>query len=119
MNLRSKLREPESARQLLAARITALALLTVIIVLLVSWAFYFLERHAPGTEIKDYGDALFWTSSQMSTVSSSLANPITGGGRALAVFTDFVSVGVVSILFGTITAHLRINTQQREQHFVR
>jgi ABC-type Na+ efflux pump permease subunit len=113
--LRDRLRDPASARELLFARITALFLVTATIVLLASLAFYFLERHAPGTEIKSYGDALFWTASQMSTVSSSLPNPITAGGRALAVATDFVSVATLSILFGTITQHIHFRTPKREE----
>ena len=118
MKLRDKLREPRSARELLVARITVLTLVTIGIVLTVSWAFYFLERHAPGTAIATYDDALFWTASQMSTVSSSLPNPISNGGRMLAVITDFLSVGILSVLFGTITSHMRINSPKREQHFV-
>jgi hypothetical protein len=43
----------------------------------------------------------------MTTVSSSLRNPITNGGRALAVATDFVSIAVVSLLFGTIVDRMR------------
>jgi hypothetical protein len=37
----------------------ALALATVAIDLLVAFAFYLLERDAAGTEITNYGDALF------------------------------------------------------------
>src|SRR5207244_796906 len=76
--------------------------------LLVSFGFYLLERDAAGTEIRSYADALFWTSSQITTVSSSLTNPITAGGRWLAVVTDFVAVATVSLLFGTIAQHIHV-----------
>ncbi len=75
--------------------------------LVLAFAFYRLERGPPGTEITSYGDALFLTSSQITTISSSLRNPITSGGRALAVATDFVAIAVVSLLFGTIVDRMR------------
>jgi hypothetical protein len=115
--LREKLRRPDSARELLAARVTAILLATVAIDLAVAVAFYFLERRAPGTQVTSYGDALFWTSSQMSTVSSSLANPITGGGRVLAVALDFISVAFISLLFGSIAQHLHFTTTRKQRHF--
>ena len=96
------LREPRSANELLLARLTVLVILTVILVLADAFVFYRLERNAPGSEVTTYGDALFWTSSQITTISSSLANPISTGGRILAVLTDLVSIAMVSLLFGTI-----------------
>jgi hypothetical protein len=106
-NLIARLRHPETSNERLAARLAVLVIATVVIDLVVAFAFYRLERGAAGTEITSYGDALFWTSSQMTTVSSSLRNPITNGGRALAVATDFVSIAVVSLLFGTIVDRMR------------
>jgi hypothetical protein len=74
------LREPRSANKLLLARVTVLVMLTVILVRAGAFVFYRLERNAPGSEVTTYGDALFWTSSQITTISSSLANPISTGG---------------------------------------
>ena len=76
------LREPRSANELLLARVTVLVMLTVILVLAGAFVFYRLERNAPSSEVKTYGDALFWTSSQITTISSSLANPISTGGAS-------------------------------------
>jgi hypothetical protein len=118
-NLLDKLRNPQSANELLVARVTRLALLTVVIDLLVAFAFYRLEQGAAGTEVTSYRDALFWTSSQITTVSSSLRNPITTGGRVLAVATDFASIAIVSLLFGTIAQHLDITSPMRERRFRR
>jgi hypothetical protein len=106
-NLIQRLRHPKSSNERLIARLAVLAIATVAIDLLLAFAFYRLERGAAGTEITSYGDALFWTSSQITTVSSSLRNPITTGGRALAVATDFAAIAVVSVLFGTIVDRLR------------
>ena len=113
------LREPRSANELLLARVTVLVMLTVILVLAGAFVFYRLERNAPGSEVTTYGDALFWTSSQITTISSSLANPITTGGRILAVLTDLASIAMVSLLFGTIAQHIHIVSPKRERSFHR
>jgi hypothetical protein len=102
-----RLRHPESSNERLVARLAVVVVATIVIDLLAAYAFYLLERGAAGTEITSYGDALFWTSSQITTVSSSLRNPITTGGRVLAVATDFVAIAVVSLLFGTIVDRMR------------
>jgi hypothetical protein len=111
------LRQPRSSTELLIARLIVLAAFTVLLDLAVASAFFWLEREAPGTEIRTYGDALFWTSSQITTVSSSLRNPLTTGGRVLAVATDFVAVAMVSLLFGTIAQHIHIVSPKRERQF--
>jgi Ion channel len=113
------LRQPRSATELLVARVIVLAAFTVLVDLAVAFAFYRLERDVPGTEIRTYGDALFWTSSQITTISSSLRNPITAGGRVLAVATDFIAVATVSLLFGTIAQHIHIISPKRERQFNR
>jgi Ion channel len=110
-NLLERLRHPGSSNEHLLARLIVLVIATVVIDLVVSFAFYLIERGAPGTEITNYGDALFWTSSQITTVSSSLRNPITTGGRVLAVVTYFLAIAIVSILFGTIVDRMRTSTQ--------
>jgi hypothetical protein len=112
-----KHRRPHSANELLAVRVTLLVIATVVLDLIVAFVFFLLERHAPGTQVTNYGDALFWTSSQISTVSSSLANPITTAGRVLAVSLDFVSVAVISLLFGTIAQHIHITSPRKQRHF--
>jgi hypothetical protein len=112
------LRKPRSENELLIARLIALSLFTLVVDLVVSFAFYRLERDAIDTDIRTYGDALFWTSSQITTISSSLANPLTTGGRILAVVTDFISIATVSLLFGTIAQHIHVVGPKRARWFV-
>ena len=114
-NLIQRLRHPETSNERLVARLAVLVIVTVVIDLVLAFAFYGLERNAPETEITSYGDALFWTSSQITTVSSSLRNPITSGGRALAVATDFAAIAVDSVLFGTIVDRLRTKSAIRRR----
>jgi hypothetical protein len=44
-------------------------------------AVCFLERDAPNTEIRTVFDAFYFTTVQLLTVSSSLKNPLSTGGR--------------------------------------
>jgi hypothetical protein len=59
------------------------------------------ERHAHGTEITNIGDAVFWTSTQLLTVSSQLPNPISAPARVLDVFLQAYAISVVAVLAGS------------------
>jgi hypothetical protein len=59
-------------------------------------AIYFAERHADGTEITSLGDALFFTTVQLLTVSSQLRNPFTTTGRIVDVVLEIWAVVVVA-----------------------
>ncbi len=67
-------------------------------------AIYFLERHAVGTEVHTFGDALFFTTVQLLTVSSQLRNPLTAGGRVVDVVLELWAVIVVAGSAGAIAA---------------
>ena len=67
-------------------------------------AIYFLERHAKGTEVKSLGDALFFTTVQLLTVSSQLKNPLTSAGRVVDVVLELWAVIVVAGSAGAIAA---------------
>ena len=112
-----RLRRPRTPSELLVARLTLVSLAVVAIDLVAAFAFYLLERDAPGSDVTTYEQSLFWTSSQLSSVSSSLSNPITTGGHILAVGIDFIAVGVVTVLVATIVQHLHLVSPRREQYF--
>ena len=112
-----RLRRPRTPSELLVARLTLVSLAVVAIDLVAAFAFYLLERDAPGSDVTTYEQSLFWTSSQLSSVSSSLSNPITTGGHVLAVGIDFIAVGVVTVLVATIVQHLHLVSPRREQYF--
>lgn len=84
-------------------------LLGVLIVTLIADAIgtvvvYYFERHAPGTEITNIGDSLFWTSAQLLTVSSQMKNPISTGGRVVDIFLELYGISVVATLAGSFGA---------------
>jgi hypothetical protein len=62
------------------------------------------ERGAPRTEITNLGDAVFWTSTQLLTVSSQLPNPISTPARVLDVFLQANAISVVAVLAGSFGA---------------
>ena len=72
------------------------------------------ERDAPGTEITNFGDALFWTSTQLLTVSSQLPNPISTPARVLDVFLQLWAISVVAVLAGSFGAFFHRRGVERD-----
>jgi hypothetical protein len=58
------------------------------------------------TQIKTLGSALFWTSTQLLTVSSSIQNPISFSGRVLDVVMEIYAITVIAALAGALGAFL-------------
>jgi hypothetical protein len=75
---------------------------TFVVAVIGSLAIFMFERHAPNTEIHTFGDALFWTSAQLLTVSSQLKNPISTGARVLDIFFEMWAITVVAALAGSL-----------------
>ena len=112
-----RLRDPRSPSELLVARLTLVTLAVIAIDLVAAFFFYLLERDASGSEVTNYEEAIFWTTSQLTSVSSSIRNPITTGGHFLAIAIDFIAVGVVTVLVATIVQHLHIVSPGRAEYF--
>jgi hypothetical protein len=68
---------------------------------------FLLERHSPQTEVKTFGSAAFWTTTQLLTVSSQLKNPISLGGRILDVFMEIYAITVIATLAGAMGSFLQ------------
>jgi len=65
----------------LRTRVVALFLATVIVDAIASVLILAFEKGQPGTGITNIGDSIFWTSTQLLTVSSQLPNPISTPAR--------------------------------------
>ena len=72
------------------------------------------ERHQDGTEITNFGDSLFWTSTQLLTVSSQLPNPISTPARVLDVFLQAFAISVVAFLAGSFGAFFQRRGLERD-----
>ena len=86
-------------------RLALLFVATVVASLLCALAMYVLERHARGSDIKTYGQAVFWSASQLLTLGSALNDPVTAPGRILAVAMDVYAVVVIGTISGTLGAY--------------
>jgi hypothetical protein len=93
----------ERHRRLLS-RLTIILVLTLIIDAVGSVAMYALERDTQGTDIRSLGDAVFFTTVQLLTVSSQLRNPLTTGGRVVDVVLEAWGVLVVASSAGAVAA---------------
>jgi hypothetical protein len=86
----------EDRHRRLIARLLLALLATLAVDALGSVAIYFSERHAAQTDISSFGDALFFTTVQLLTVSSQLRNPLTTAGRVIDVALEIWAVIVVA-----------------------
>ena len=93
----------ERHRRLLSRLLLVLAA-TAILDVAGTAAIYVLERHAHGTEIRSVGDALFFTTVQLLTVSSQIRNPLTAAGRVVDVLLELWAVVVVAGSAGAVAA---------------
>ncbi len=98
----------------LRSRISFLLVATVILDAVASVLIFAFERHAPGTEITNFGDSVFWTSTQLLTVSSQLPNPISTPARILDVFLQAYAISVVAILAGSFGAFFHRRGMERD-----
>ena len=80
----------------LVARLAIVFAVTLVIDLIgagLTWAF---EANLKGGDIHGFGDALFFSTVQLLTVSSQIRNPLTVGGRIVDVFLELWAVVVVA-----------------------
>ncbi len=94
----------EERHRRLLARLSIVLAATVVVDVLGTVAIYFAERHAPSTEITSFGDALFFTTVQLLTVSSQIRNPFTTWGRIVDVGLELWGVLFVAGSTGAIAA---------------
>ena len=88
----------------LRERLARIALATIGFDLVASVCILLFERHARGTAIHTIGDSLFWTTTQLLTVSSQLPNPISTPARVLDIFLQAWAISVVAALAGSFGA---------------
>jgi hypothetical protein len=94
----------EARHRRLLGRLVIVVQLTIVVDLLGTVGIYFFERHAHGTDVKTFGDALFFTTVQLLTVSSQIRNPLTSGGRVVDVALELWAVIVVAGSAGAVAA---------------
>ena len=111
--IRDVLRATTATHRHLRSRLIFVLGATVVLDAVASVLIFLFERHAPGTEITNLGDALFWTSTQLLTVSSQLPNPISTPARVLDVFLQAYAISVVAVLAGSFGAFFHRRSEER------
>jgi hypothetical protein len=94
----------EDRHRRLLARIVIVIALTVVVDVVASFLMWVFERNAVGTDIHGLGEAFFFSTVQLLTVSSNLTNPLTVSGRILDVVLEIWAVVVVASLGGSFAS---------------
>ncbi len=97
-------RTPTHSR--LRDRLVGIALATIGFDLLCAVLAFVFEHDAKQTQVTSFGSALFWTSTQLLTVSSSIQNPISTPARLLDVAMEVYAITVVASLAGAMGAFM-------------
>jgi hypothetical protein len=93
----------ERHRRLVARILIALAV-TIVVDLVAALLAWDLESGVKGSDIHGFGDALFFTSVQLLTVSSSIKNPVTSAGKVLDIALEAWAIFVVTAVAGSFAA---------------
>jgi len=106
MEVRDVVRARTPTHSRLRDRLVGIALATIAVDLVCAALAFVFEHHAKQTQIMSFGSALFWTSTQLLTVSSSIQNPISTLGRLLDVAMEVYAITVVASLAGAMGAFM-------------
>jgi hypothetical protein len=98
----------------LRERLAVIFTATLVIDLIAAVAIYFLERGHTILGIRNFGDALFWTSAQLLTVSSQMPNPVTTGGKIIDLFLEFWAITAVTAAAGSFGAFFHRRSMERD-----
>ena len=110
-----KVATAETATHLhLRQRLTALFMASLVIDLVGAVAIYFLERGHTVNGIRTFGDALFWTSAQLLTVSSQMPNPVTPGGKVIDLLLEAWAITAVTAVAGSFGAFFHRRGMERD-----
>jgi voltage-gated potassium channel len=94
----------EERHRRLAARLALVLALTVVVDAAGALVTYALERHAKGGDIHTLGDAFFFATVQLLTVSSQIRNPLTAAGRVVDILLEVWAVIVVAGSAGAVAS---------------
>jgi hypothetical protein len=94
----------EERHRRLLARLIIAAGLTAAVAVLGSVLIYLFESGKKGSDVHGLGDAVFFTLVQLLTVSSSLKNPVTTGGKVVDIILEAWAIFVVTAVAGSFAS---------------
>jgi hypothetical protein len=98
----------------LRQRLAGLFLVSLILDLAAAVAMYFLEHGRGQAGIHTFGDALFWTSAQLLTVSSQMPNPVTPAGKVIDILLEGWAITAVTAVAGSFGAFFHRRGMERD-----
>jgi hypothetical protein len=105
--IRRVVRGETRTHAILRSRLVFLFVTTLALDLVATILMYLFERNADRSEITNIGDAFFWVSAQLTTVSSQMANPVTTPGRVIDIVLEVWAISVVATLAGSLASFFR------------
>jgi voltage-gated potassium channel len=91
----------------LVGRLLLILIATLVVDAVGTLLVFVAERHARGTDVHTLGDAFFFTTVQLLTVSSQMRNPLTPFGRAVDIVLEAWAVLVVAGSAGAFASFLQ------------
>jgi hypothetical protein len=88
----------------LRERLTAVIAVSLVIDAVGSVLIYMFEHGKTATGVHTFGDAVFWTTAQLLTVSSQMPNPVTTGGKIVDIFLEITAITAVTAVAGSFSA---------------
>ena len=82
--------------------VAAVSLVTTVIVGVSSWLLWLAERHSAGSNIRGYGDAVWWAMETITTVGYGDHHPTTVAGRLVASGLMVIGVALVGVITATV-----------------
>ena len=102
------------ARSILTHRGLHFVLLAVVVVVFVlAGAELSFESSAPGSNIHDFGDAVWWAVVTVTTVGYGDRYPVTAAGRGVAVVLMLVGIGLIGVVTASVASYF-VEQQQQE-----
>jgi hypothetical protein len=99
----------------LRQRVTAIALASLALDAVAAVLIYVFERGKAGSSgIETFGDAIFWTTAQLLTVSSQMPNPVTTGGKIADLVLELWAITAVTALAGSFGAFFHRRGLERD-----
>ena len=101
----------ERHRRLFARILIAIGV-SVVVDLVCAALMWSYESGLKGSDIHGFGDALFFSTVQILTVSSSVKNPVTHAGQVVDVVLEFWAIFVVTAVAGSFASFFQSGDAQ-------
>lgn len=93
-------------RKILTHRGLHFVLLAVLVIVFAGSTVEFVfEQDARGSNINNFGDALWWAIVTVTTVGYGDRYPVSAGGRGVAVVLMFVGIGLIGVLTASVASY--------------